>query len=291
MYTFRHQRIPLELVSRILDETAGQSVSSRKSLKNCSLVCRSWVYYSSAHLLHAIDICAPQLEQYLGFAKTSPRLQAHVRELIIDGNIDVTLYLDDITATTPRLTTLELWSNTTQRFARPPDLALCDPEDRKVLYYYIKAPVGTCPARGGSIDINYLKLSSLLMLSVALTVRPFNRIGILELRAVRQEVRIDSRTVVQRYGRLLPLYPHPTVEHLIVDGCWDSNITFMLARIPLRPTSLAILKITYEDMSSFLGFLQDAGREIEHISLSPTGGFLLPAYDGNGLFTSSVAYE
>ncbi|KIP04110.1 hypothetical protein PHLGIDRAFT_207231 [Phlebiopsis gigantea 11061_1 CR5-6] len=103
----------------------------------------------------------------------------------------------------------------------------------------------------------------------------------LELRAVRQEVRIDSRTVVQRYGRLLPLYPHPTVEHLIVDGCWDSNIAFMLARIPLRPTSLAILKITYEDMSSFLGFLQDAGREIEHISLSPTGGFLLPAYDGN----------
>ena len=276
--------MPLELVDRILDEIGGDSavVLYRKTLKSCSLVCKSWIHRSSAYLFRSIEVCAPQLEQYLAFAKTSPRLRTHVLEFTVNGTIDVTLHLDDIFAATPGLTTLELWSNMTQRFARPPDFETGDIEDPKALYYYTKAPTGTHPARGGTIDINRLTLSSMSILSAALTIRPFKRIGTLELRAIRQAVRVDSRTVVQRYGRLLPLHPHPAVDHLIINGCWDSNIAFMLAWTPLQPTSLTIHGITYKDMFSFLGFIKDTGAEIEQVSLFSVGSFLYPAYDGNG---------
>lgn len=173
MYSSSHRAVPLELVNRILDEIGGDSavVSYRKTLKSCSLVCKSWIHRSSTYIFRAIEIRAPQLEQYLAFAKTSPRLRTHVREITINGTIDVTLHLDDIFAATPALTTLELWSNMTQRFARPPDFETGDIEDRKALHYYTKAPTGTRPARGGTIDINRPKLSSMSILSAALTIR------------------------------------------------------------------------------------------------------------------------
>ena len=95
MSTFSSRRtIPLELVDCMLDAILSNypslSASERDTLQSCSLVCRSWLPRSSAHLLRAIKIHARQLEEYLAFARTSSRLRTHVREFVIDGTTDTT---------------------------------------------------------------------------------------------------------------------------------------------------------------------------------------------------------
>ncbi|KIP04111.1 hypothetical protein PHLGIDRAFT_207283 [Phlebiopsis gigantea 11061_1 CR5-6] len=179
MAAFGRQAMPPELVDYMLDEIISEyaTISDRRVLKNCSLVCKSWLPRSSVHLLRTIEVRTLQLEQYLAFARTSARLRAHVRRFIIQGTIDVTIYLDEILVTMPGLIFMEQWNNLTLEFARPPDFAVEDAEEIIVTRHYVEPPAGATVARDASLSIDHLKLSCMPLVSFALSVRPFRRIG------------------------------------------------------------------------------------------------------------------
>ena len=63
------------------------------------------------HLMKHIEVLALRLPQFLSLAKESTRLSTYCRELVVNGQIDITLYLDGILGYVPNLDSLELWSN------------------------------------------------------------------------------------------------------------------------------------------------------------------------------------
>lgn len=105
--------LPPEVVEHILDKLATSEVSDLRTLATCSLVCRTWLPRSSAHVLKSISVPAQDLERYLAFAKTSARLATHVREFTLTGSVNVIRYLDAMFAIMPKLNHLELRNNFT----------------------------------------------------------------------------------------------------------------------------------------------------------------------------------
>ena len=281
MGTFPRQGLPPEMVDYMLDEIISEyaTISDRRALKNCSLVCKTWLPRSSVHLLRTIEVRTLQLEEYLACARTSPRLRTHVREFIIQGTMDVTIYLEEIFETMPGLTFMEQWNNLTLEFARPPDFIIGGAEDTVANRHFVAPPAGATAARAATTSINHLKLSSTTLVTVALSIRPFRRIGTLELRSVRNHLREHERHGLPNgspYGRLLPLQPPPEVTTLVTDGCLANDLAFLLATIPLRPTFVCVKQLTQNLRSSLSDFLRDAGHDVEKLTLWPIQSFHRP---------------
>lgn len=276
MATFNGRAIPPELVDYMLDEITSQlaTIADRQALKHCSLVCKTWLPRSSVHLLRTIEVRSLQLQQYLTFAKTSARLRAHVREFIIQGTIDVTLYLSEIFVTMPGLVYLEQWNNLTSEYARPPDMV---PEggggDAATFRYYVDPPAGFTAARSASLSIVHLHLSSMPLTPVALSIRPFKQIGTLELRS------ISRKSYHQRgphYHGLLPFRPAPEVKTLIFDGGLAEDLCSLLLHLPLWPTTVVVKGFASGSGPALSDFLVSCGRNAEKLVLWPRGDFRRP---------------
>lgn len=270
---------PPELVDCILDELATPPLStlSRRTLTSCTLVCHTWLPRSSAYLLNNVTISSSRLEQYLAFAETSTRLATYAREFIVCGTIDVTMYLGAIFSVMPNVDCLEVWNNSTTTFATPPTtIPLLNHVDLTSIL-----DIDSRAAEIGRFVLSHFKLSFAPVASIAGFLRPFRHVETLELEDMRgtflDNSSIPYPLVKVRYAERYPLSAPVTcsMRNITLNDCCTSAVTGMLAYISLRPIAITLQGLYPRNAWSLLEFLQDVGKNTEHLTLilpvGPTG--------------------
>ena len=276
--------LPLELIEIVIDNLCSDetTISERKDLANCGLAARLFLPRTSMHLMKHIEVLALRLPQFLSVAKESTRLSTYCRELVVNGQIDITLYLDGILGYVPNLDSLELWSN---RLSPEEFVVVTQDENTSEVttstsgVFDSSLPPPTSfnrPALTGSFSLSVLRLFCIELTALGSFLRPFCNIDTLELRTVEHQFdRIDhaggtlydaakNAYAIRGIGQIAL----PRIGRLILDHCCSHNVTSVVALIGLRPTTVAIKGWLTPDFSTVQRFLCDAGSELQELDLS-----------------------
>ena len=281
-------KLPPELTDYLLDLVATECYAGelKTTMSDCSLVCKTWLPRSSRHLFHSIKLSSVKLEEYLALAQASTRLATHLRELVIKGSFDPTLYLKQISAIMPKLAHLEFRNNATVEFTMPPDFKpdLSDPNNRRTVHYYVQPSWDQCAIRSGVLSIEYLRLGRIAAQAIPLFLRPFTRIKTLELFACYHRhnrgpdktlagYELSKRRLVESAGPVLPLPAPVVVDNLIYDQSSSLLMGAALTIIPICPVNLTVTELDYGGLMDVLGFMRDGGQNLERLTIIPTKTF------------------
>lgn len=270
--------LPPEVVEHILDKLATSEVSDLRTLATCSLVCRTWLPRSSAHFLKSISVPAQDLERYLAFAKTSARLATHVREFTLTGSVNVIRYFDAMFAIMPKLNHLELSNNLTP-FERLeiPAYHTANPMSPNPTQRSPHADNISSVAPNDCFTLSYLKMDHVQPASLVALLRSFNQIETLEFRGVVGEAEYqdlnDSHVLfnhiknfcTEQFPHLLPVTA--IVKNMVFSG--NSAMAGMIAFLSMRPVTITLKDVLPPNLRHTLGFLNDVGRDVEHVKLLP----------------------
>ena len=279
------QILPPELLHQIFGHLDTKNITDRDALTKCAFVCKAWLPWVSVRLLATIKIRGSQeLERYLALAAHSQRLATYVRELFIWSSFDVTPYLEGVFTSMPNIILLSIGSNWIKEteFSIPP---VSDrPHDHTLRFPSFRnsrTPPGSIAPISGALSVRHLRLAHIQWMSLPQFLRPFGYIGTLELQCIdgysgneSQTIAADEylyeaskRSCTSQTGSLLPMQSLRKIENVVVEECWSCELGAMLAKIPIRPTTLTLSNVGVKDLFSLLRYMGDAGENVECLTL------------------------
>ncbi|GJE95338.1 hypothetical protein PsYK624_115220 [Phanerochaete sordida] len=236
--------VPQEMVDYIIDTLSLNPTprEDRHGLASCSLVCRAWSYRASRHLLKHVDVLALRLKRFMTMASTSARYRAYTEDISILGSIEMSDHWNRLFAAVPRLSSLEIWSNSAE------------------FSYTI-------------LDPTIARLRSLEKLSVHCAewrtlqffLYTFLHVETLSLRSIAG----PCDWVNHRNEHVLRAAPM-TVGKLIVEMFSGDNAPFPSLYFLVRTTSLSVTNFDVKNIPAISDFLHHAREDIVHVELAPT---------------------
>jgi hypothetical protein len=238
---------PLILPQELVDHILSFLSSSRESLRNCTLVHRTWIPTSRLHLFRIIQVAEPRFHELLSFARGTSFGPQYIRDLTLNGQllqqrhgdspnggrIPVTpAYLRELLAYLPRLDSLFLFmvlltDEASQDECSPPSLCIAPA---------VSSSATLRTATLQSLKMYYCGEGSDTFIQFALPLTLFSHIGHLYLRSQKFATGRGSETLgveeMEAISALARIFP--TVGSLkIIDDAFRTEILLRIVGMTL----------------------------------------------------------